>query len=140
MLNLAGNLLYSMTDIFNLQDIKSLKTLILNSPDYSEMSISSVPNYCSIIAYYFRLDQIDGIKISEESRELVKIAIERRLGYYEMRIQNVNRNRSALARLIKLHTLDQFHKLVLLLRKSIDVAISSNGNNVRGVLSFITSI
>lgn len=89
-INIAGNFISDLKDIFILEKLKSLKKLYLSDINFGENPICQYSNYRQIIVHIFKdLDILDQVKISLKERQFVEgIYIKRNLFYNNKIRQN----------------------------------------------------
>ena len=89
-INIAGNFISDLKDIFILEKLKSLKKLYLSDINFGENPICQYSNYRQILVHIFKdLDVLDQVKISLKERQYVEgIYIKRNLFYNNKIRQN----------------------------------------------------
>ena len=89
-LNLSGNFISDLKDIFNLEKLKSLKKLYLSDINFGENPICQYSNYRQIMIHNFKdLEVLDQVKISPNERQYIEgIYIKRNLFFNNKIRQN----------------------------------------------------
>ena len=89
-LNIAGNFISDLTDIFTLEKLKSLKKLYLSDINFGENPICQYSNYRQILVHTFKdLELLDQVKITPMERQYVEsIYIKRNLFFNNKIRQN----------------------------------------------------
>ena len=89
-INISGNFISDLKDIYILEKLKSLKNLYLSDINFGENPICQYSNYRQILIHIFKdLEILDQIKISQAEREYVEnIYIKRNLFYNNKIRQN----------------------------------------------------
>ena len=89
-INIAGNFISDLKDVFILEKLKSLKKLYLSDINFGENPICQYSNYRQILIHTFKnLDILDQVKISLKERQYVEgLYIKRNLFYNNKIRQN----------------------------------------------------
>lgn len=96
---LSGNQIYSFREILHLVHLPNLTTLSLSDPNFEDNPISSLFNYQThVILHLPKLQFLDSLQITEESRRIIGATVLKKIMYYNMRISTIRRNENILAR------------------------------------------
>ena len=94
-LNLSQNRIGNFKEVLNLNRLPNLTSCNFLDPHYGENPICSLCNYQTYVLFHLpKLNKLDTMTVSEESKSFAETTFMKKRMYYNMRIKTIQRNTS----------------------------------------------
>jgi Leucine-rich repeat (LRR) protein len=102
-LNLSANRIGNFKEVLNLNRLPNLSSCNFIDPHYGENPICSLCNYQTYVLFHLpKLQKLDTLLVSEESKSFAETTFMKKRMYYNMRIKTIQRNTSNIMKLLKI--------------------------------------